>query len=205
MRQNYENPTDLIIESADDACTAMYEHGLKKSLGGILEYFMAHRDTDDFEGFCHYLNDEEDLNEALDYFLENFNQSKFVMFFNALNVNQQASLLSLLITDVCDSKEVAQDKQIIRFRQHLCSFDNWKKQTKLPENVQSAIKSAQDNSFDKVIHFLQENPLQIRKFVSQLSELDKDMVLNGLVLELMNKLPYKVENQDNGENVSFAA
>ena len=204
MFSNYEHELEIVIKSADDVWAAMYEHGLKKSLGGILEYFMAHKDPDDFMGFCHSL-DDENLNEAIDYFLENFNQDKFVMFFNALIVNQQTTVLSQLLNDVCESKEVAQDKQIIRFRQHLCSFDNWKKQAKLPHDVQSAIKSAHDNSFDKVIHFLQENPLQIRKFVSQLAEQDKDMVLNGLVLELMNKLPHKVENQDNDENISFAA
>lgn len=195
-------PTKVIsIESADEAWSVMYEYGLKKSLGGILEYFMIHRDSDDFEGFCHSL-DGEHLKEALDYFLENFNQEKFLMFFESLTSEQQSVLLSLLLSDVCQSKskEVAYCSKIIQLRKRL---SGWKNELRTPKNVQNAIKSAEDNSFENAIHFLWKNPQEIPTFVRQLSGKENAIILGGLTLELMNFLPYKTEVQD--EEVSIAA
>jgi len=189
----HEDP--IQIRSADDAWNAMYEHGLKQTLKSILDYFLKSKKTHDFTEFCHSLS-EDYLIEALEYFLENFNQDKFVKFFDNLTIDQQTIELSYLLNDVCVSKDVANYDRIIQFRQNLCTFDTWKKSKKPPENVQDAIKCAKDNSFDKVIYFLQENPKEIRKFISQLGDQDKEMILNGLVLELMDKLPYKPEEEE---------
>ena len=204
MRHEIEQAEAVQIESADDAWAAMYEHGVKKSLGGILEYFMSHRDSDDLVGFCHSL-DEHHLRESLDYFFGNFNQDKFVRFFDNLSADQQTTVLSYLLNDVCESKVMAQEKKIIQFRQNLSQLNSWKNQKRLPANVKSAIESAQDNSFDEVIYFLRKNPLEIRKFVSQLSSINKNMILNGLTLELINKLPYTDEIPPEQHEMPFAA
>jgi len=195
MYTESEHKDPILIRSADDAWNAMYEHGLKQTLRSILDYFLESKKTKEFTEFCHSL-DEEQLKDAMNYFLENFNQNKFVMFFGALNINQQTTVLSLLLNDVCVSKDVANYSRIIQFRQNLCTFDNWKERKKLPVNVQDAIKCAKDNSFDKVIYFLQENPKEIRKFINQLGDQDKMMILNGLILQLIDKLPYKPEEKE---------
>ena len=203
MYTENEQIEPIRIRSADDAWSAMYEHGIKQSLGEILGYFLSCGESEDFIRFCHSL-DEEQLKEALDYFFTNFNQNKFAMFFNSLNSFQQTAVVSILLNDACrsNSKSVAYCSSVIQLRKRL---SGWKQKLKMPRDVNEAVSSARNNSFDGPIHYLWRNPEDIKKFVGQLNNKSENIVLGGFALEIMSYLPHTYGSSSNEENLPFAA
>jgi len=206
MPTNQDTPQEIVIRNADDVWSVIYEYGISSSIRDILDYFSSQTDKKEFGEFCYSL-DHEQLKEVLDYFLGNFSQQKFLMLFKELRDDQKASIISGLLNDVCESKskDIAYFNKIIQFRKNLSTLGDWKNEKNNPKNVNDAIESTKDNSFEKVIYYLSKHPNEIGVFVRRMADENGEMALNGLALELMNYLPLKSEGLAPETDMPFAA
>lgn len=188
-----EHPDGVLIRGLDDVWTAMFSHELEDIFGDVLDYFFDHlnaKKREEFKTLC-YTFDKEQVLAAIQYFLGHYHESKMLLFFESLTIDQQDYFLSQLIHQVCDENALAYEKNIIQFRKSLCHL-----RTDVPDDLEGALEEASYNAFPKLIQFCRKHPEQTLKFIGRLNDRlphKAKEVLGGMVLELFSYLPKEKE------------
>lgn len=194
-----EHYSKVVIRDINDVWSAMFNYEIEAVFGEVLDYFMKEshqKGREDFKILCHTL-DKYHLNEILTYFLKHYDQEKMLMFFESIDMEQQAHFLIHLVHNVCDEGDFAYEKNIIQFRKALC---HWR--AKSPGTVDDALKEADQNAFQNLIQFFRKHSDQTLKFIGKLHHKNPQRakeIIGGIILELFSYLPTQSEDPDDTE------
>lgn len=205
MEHYNEQLGEVVIRNSDDVWDAMFNYELEEVFGDVLDYFFAEqiqrekeyadprKDTAyvkpsqkklmEFHQLCQAL-DRDQLRSVVNYFLNHFNEKLLILFFEALDVDQQRYFIDLLLSDISEQPESA----AAQYR------NKYQGKAKVPFGRSNAIDRARQNEFADVVEFLQKFPAEIIKFVGDVSALpDARQIMGGTVLEIFSYLPKKIE------------
>ncbi len=199
MDHQNEHYSEIVIRSTEDVWDAMFNYEIDDVFGDVLNYFLREsnqKNREEFKTLCQSI-DEEHLNDILNYFLNHYDEEKLLMFFESLDIDQQAYFIKRLVHNVCDEGDFAYEKEIIKFRKSLC---HWKAGS--PDTIEDAISDASQNNFSNLVQFFRKHSDQTLKFIGALQhkipQRSKE-IIGGTVLELFSYLPTHSDELDDME------
>jgi hypothetical protein len=201
MSQPVEQLEPLEIHSEDDVWNALYTYGIKDSLTEILKFY-GHKHEEEIkdeevksvenspkpaykrinknklkELFNSFTDDQ--LDEALVYFIEKSDNKGLVLFFQSLDKTRQRKILEKILFEAFENhsdKEITEE--IRKLRRKLSG-------TRLPENLDEAINAAFQDNLNATVLFLKENKFQIPKFIN----IAPEDVANKTLAEMLKYIP----------------